>query len=172
LNKHLSTETGSLAVDDLADPLTALRDIHLPSGLPWWPPAPAWWLLLLLLLLAALTLLLPKLRRRYRRLRLRRATLRTIAGLRERHRRGEAQQALAAELSLLLRRTAMTQFPHEPVAGLIGRPWLEFLERSGARDEFTRDPGRELTLAPYRHDNDIDMEGLLTLSERWVKNTI
>ena len=35
-----------------ADPLAALRPLHLPPAVGWWPPAPGWWLLAALALLA------------------------------------------------------------------------------------------------------------------------
>lgn len=34
------------------DPLSQLRDIHLPATGGFWPPAPGWWLLALILLLS------------------------------------------------------------------------------------------------------------------------
>ncbi|MDP7406676.1 MAG: DUF4381 domain-containing protein, partial [SAR324 cluster bacterium] len=27
------------------DPLAALRDVHLPPAVSWWPPAPGWWII-------------------------------------------------------------------------------------------------------------------------------
>ena len=38
------------------DPLSQLKDIHLPATGGFWPPAPGWWLLALILLLAHLVM--------------------------------------------------------------------------------------------------------------------
>jgi hypothetical protein len=155
----------------LVDPLSELRDIHLPSGPAWWPPAPGWWGLALIVLLFTAAALAVRLIWRYRRLRLRRNALKTIAELRARHRRGETLQALAAELSVLLKNTAVTRFPEDRVAGLAGRPWLEFLDRSGGLHDFTLAPGSSLASAPYQRVACVDMDHLLDLSEQWLKNT-
>ncbi|MGD2138441.1 MAG: DUF4381 family protein, partial [Gammaproteobacteria bacterium] len=32
------------------DPLAALRPLHPPAPVEWWPPAPGWWVLGVLLL--------------------------------------------------------------------------------------------------------------------------
>ena len=32
------------------DPLSQLRDIHLPEPVSWWPPAPGWWILAIIIL--------------------------------------------------------------------------------------------------------------------------
>jgi hypothetical protein len=154
------------------DPLSELRDIHLPAGPSWWPPAPGWWwlALTLVLLTAAMTALYWL--RRYRRLRLQRYALKTIAGLRARYRRGEALQPLAADLSVLLKNTATARFPEVGVAGLAGQPWLEFLDRrGGSLQVFTQAPGNSLASAPYQRTAYTDMERLLDLSERWIRTT-
>ena len=32
------------------DPLAALRDVHLPPEVSWWPPAPGWWIIFFIIL--------------------------------------------------------------------------------------------------------------------------
>ncbi|WP_456415531.1 DUF4381 domain-containing protein [Thiolapillus sp.] len=151
------------------DPLSRLHDIHLPPPVGWWPPAPGWWLLLLLVI-AAGVLLAWLLRRRSRRLALYRDTRQEL----ERIRRQFAAQGdfprLAAELSRLLRRTAITLEPEEEVAGLTGEAWLAWLDsRLGSKD-FTTGPGRHLVEAAYRQAGQTeDAQALLSLVETWLE---
>lgn len=152
--------------------LSQLRDIHLPARISWWPPAPGWWLLAAAILLPALALY--GLHRHRRRNHWRRFALGELARLRELH---ESQQstprALVSELSILLRRVAVSRFPREETAALSGEEWLAFLDRSlGENAAFQSDAGRLLTTVPYRPEMDIDPASLSTLfalGERWLK---
>ena len=71
-------------------------------------------------------------------------------------------------LSVLLRRTAIACFPQSGVAGLSGPQWLEFLDRVGNTDRFTRGQGEVLAAAPYQRDFDADVDNLLGLVKRWL----
>ena len=149
-----------------------LRDIHLPEPISWWPPAPGWWLLVTLLLaLVALSFLLILLRRRGR--------LRREAGIAlEQIRNSYEQQGdgtrLAADLSVLLRRIAISRYPQAEVASLTDSQWLTFLDRgivnSKAANGFSQGIGRMLTEDPYRLDMEIDAEGLLSICQTWVQS--
>ena len=107
------------------DPLTQLRDYHLPDPVSWWPPAPGWWLLALLLLLALAAVL--RLLRRRRRLAPRRSAQRELQALKNAHSTDGDDTALVQGLSRLLRRFALARFPRKQVAGLTGEAWLRFL---------------------------------------------
>ena len=54
-----------------------------------------------------------------------------------------------AQLSEVLKRTALATFPRESVAGLTGTDWLAFLDRTGGTRDFTEGPGRALTTLAY-----------------------
>lgn len=148
------------------DPLSGLRDIHLPPLPPWWPPAPGWWVVALLGLVA-LGYAVHTALRLWRRTRGRRAAVRTLAELRRRYQRGESAEILTAELSTLLRRAAMSRHPREQVAGLTGRDWLAFLDDDQRR--FSDGVGRCLATAPYARKADVDLEALLSLCEQWLR---
>ncbi len=42
---------GATGAPQLQDPLTQLRDIHLPEAISAWPPAPGWWVLAALIII-------------------------------------------------------------------------------------------------------------------------
>lgn len=143
-----------------------LRDIHGAPLPGFWPPAPGWWLLGLLLVLT-LAVLLHALYGYYRRYRQRRRLLGALADLRRTQ--GKDPRALAAEVSMLLKRIALTRFPAIEVAGLSGSPWLDFLDETGGGEQFRHGPGRVLADAPYAPAAELDVDGLYTLAVLWIK---
>ena len=153
--------------------LSQLRDIHLPPPVSWWPPAPGWWLLAATLLFMTLALLVWRRRRRGNRRR--RLALQELGRLRARLESHPAQtQPLVSELSLLLRRVALSCYPREEVAALHGERWLAFLDRTlGGSPSFQSGDGRLLATAPYLPEGSVDetrLSALLALTERWLKN--
>ncbi len=152
--------------------LSQLHDIHLPARISWWPPAPGWWLLAAIILLAAVVLYaVHRLRNRNH---WRRFALGELGRLREQN---ESQQSaprtVVSELSILLRRVAISRFPRAQVAALNGDAWLAFLDRGlGENAAFQSDAGRLLTTVPYRPEVAIDpstLSALFALAERWLK---
>jgi hypothetical protein len=149
--------------------LSQLRDIHLPPPVSWWPPAPGWWLLLAIFLLAVIGVLF--FYRHRRRNAWRRTALAELARLRHLSQQS-APQPVVSELSVLLRRVAISRFPREETARLSGELWLAFLDRN-QRDGagFQSDSGRLLVVAPYAQETPIateQMNKLFALCERWI----
>ena len=155
--------------EQLAD--LPLRDIHLPEPIGWWPPAPGWWTLLGLLLLLGLLIWIG--RRLLRRNHLRKHALRALEQIADEYRRSRDTTLLAHELSVLLRRLALSLYPRPQVASLTGEDWLSTLDRalvtSGREPGFTRGPGRSLLEAPYNPSCQVDAEALLGLTRRWIE---
>ncbi len=151
--------------------LSQLRDIHLPAPVSWWPPAPGWWLLLALLMLAVIGSRL--FYRRRRRNDWRRTALEQLTQLRQQF---QSQlivpQQIAGELSVLMRRVAISRFPREQAAQLNGEAWLAFLDRNRREGAaFQTELGRLLVVAPYAQETQIgadEMRQLLALCEGWI----
>ncbi len=144
-----------------------LKDIHLPEPVGWWPPAPGWWLLMVLVpVLFLLGWWLYK--RITRRTALR--TARRILSRIERH-AGQDDWQTVAELSVLLRRTAISCFPREQAASLTGQDWLHFLDRPFSEPRFATELGRLLLDAPYRKQSSGEMPvaALLQLCQDWLR---
>lgn len=152
--------------------LAQLRDIHLPPPVSWWPPAPGWWWLAAAVLLSTLGLF--GWQRRRRRNRWRRVALGELTRLRALLASRQAEpQIVVGELSILLRRAALSCFPREAVAALHGERWLAFLDRTLAEGSpFQSESGRLLAIAPYLPEGTIDetaLPALFALGERWLK---
>lgn len=154
-----------------ADPLADLRDIHLPEPVSWWPPAPGWWLLVLLAL-ALLAVLGWWLRRAWRRHRRRARVEAELDALLAAHRAGGDARALAAGVSLLLKRVALARWPRPEVAGLSGADWLAFLDRTGGHGDFADGPGRALARAGYGAPEPVEAEALGAAARAWIRGVL
>lgn len=124
----MPAETAQTIAGVAVDPLAGLQDLALPPPLPWLPPQGPGWVLLALALFGALAWSGWRWWQRYHRNRYRREALaqlvRVAAAL-------DTPPAIA-ELSALLKRTALVAFPREAVATLHGEAWRAFLCTRGA----------------------------------------
>lgn len=151
-----------------------LKDIHLPLSPDQWPPAPGWWLLLVvsLLLLGWLTLRLFKFWQHYR---LQKEILESLDALQREHYEKQLSEFLA-EVSILLRRVAMMNFPSKQVAALTGKGWLSFLDLHGGGGQYSNGVGSVLATGPYASSSaleadveNVDKDALLVLTKKWIK---
>lgn len=149
-----------------ADPLTQLRDIHLPEPVSWWPPAPGWWVVALLAL-AAIILLLLFSRNRWLRNQYRRAALHELENLTNIP-QGD-QKLLLEEMSAILRRVAMHAYGRNEVAPLSGNRWLTFLDRTGGTDQFTQGMAKILGSGLYQDSTETDIGQVKMIIQRWIK---
>lgn len=153
------------------DPLSQLRDIHLPDPVGLWPLAWGWWVLFALLATAILAGLFYW--RRHQRQRRYRQQAQAELKSAYRNYRDNGDLALYLQnLSLVLRRAALTAFPRAQVAGLKGEAWLEFLDQSlpGPETPFTQGEGRILATGPYQPKPQADAKVLHRLATDWVEN--
>ena len=144
----------------------ALKDIHLPDTVGWWPPAPGWWLLPL-----ALILLIVAVRYVYRRLTNKTAVKHAQKLLLVLRQQSLEPEQTLGEISALLRRTAITLDSRQQVASIHGQSWLAYLDTKLPDSPFSQGVGRCLADSHYRPvvQGDIDFNALFTLCERWLK---
>ena len=163
----------------------ALRDIHLPGLIAWWPPAPGWWIVAALAVAALVAFAAY-----YRSGRHRRAALRSVGKVRAALEHGAEPVECLQRVSTTLRRFAMTTADQQnvaalrsvdgvadrpdssEVAGLTGKRWLRYLDSRWQRDEFSRGAGRLLVAAPYARPETIDRQHALDLTALcadWLK---
>lgn len=143
-----------------------LRDIHLPDAIGWWPPAPGWWVITFLLL-AAIVLLIWRWSQQKTDERALELALTELDYLQKQH--GKDSNALLRELSVLLRRTAMSQYGRKRVSGLTGTAWVEFLDQKAGKPLFRGKLERFLTEMPYRPETDAETTAVCNATREWIK---
>jgi len=143
-----------------------LRDIHLPTPVSWWPPAPGWWIVLALALLIPLVVIW--LKRRPRKIRVQKAAATALQKVLQDYARDGNPTQLLAELSALCRRIALSYCPREQVAGLTGTAWgraLNQLSRTPVLDEHSQ---QLLTQGAYMACVPTDVAPLIEQLTTWV----
>lgn len=146
-----------------------LRDIHLPADPSWWPPAPGWWILAVLTIGLAVWFGLAMRRRLLRRQWRHRIMSEFEAIVADDALRNDSPR-LIAQLSQLLRRAGRLIQADAP--SLRGKAWLDFLDSVLATDEFSQGPGSALLEGPFQRESTGDVEALLDLIRRWMKQVL
>jgi len=138
--------------------LSKLHDFYQPSPPSWMPQTAGWYVLFGLALIVVAFVAVRSLRRwwgdRYRRDALR-----------------EIRDAPVAQLSEILKRTALASWPRPHVASLTGKQWTDFLADSSGLNGFRSAPGDQiesvafsgLTLSPS------DQRHMKELAADWVR---
>lgn len=160
-----------------SDPLAQLRDIHLPSTVGVWPPAPGWWILAILIIAASLLL--------WRTLRARRqacAYRRDAIALLQQHwtsfKSDGNRRLYLQNLQVALRRIALSFAPNS--ASLTGDDWLNFLDSCTAEKNRKKQPekifqselGQILLTEAYRQTpraTDAQLQELQNLALDWAR---
>lgn len=144
-----------------------LRDIHLPEAVSWWPPAIGWWLLAILLPLTTVFLIwLYKFVTRKTAIK---SAKKKLADIRQDEKRDELRKL--RDISILIRRVAISLAPRTEAASLTGSAWLTYLDSSLKGVPFSQGVGRYLSDATYRKEApaDLDISRLIDLCEYWLK---
>ena len=151
------------------DLLAQLRDIHLPTAISAWPPAPGWFVVAGMFLVFVAAIMLYCWRRQVLAKRGRRLALQELQHIKQRFTQPNQAVLAMVELAVLVKRAALSYYPREQVASLHGERWLNFLASSGDMPEFLHGEARLIADAPYRHCKPDDPDHLCTLVETWLK---
>lgn len=128
-------ETTAAAFDPMAETaLRSMKDIVLPSAIPWWPQTWGWGLLAGLIAMAIVAYALVTVRR-YRRNAYRREALRRLDEIERRLRPHATRQAAVNEVGLLLKQVAIAAWGRDTVGQLSGGAWARFLAEHGDTDD-------------------------------------
>lgn len=165
---NITPHTSPQATASAQDPLAQLQDIDLPPEIGLWPPAWGWWLLGVLTICVVGVVIFFVQRHRQRN------GYRALA-IKELHVAYDSHQADSAlylqELSIILRRTAITGFGAQFNSSLKGDAWLQWLDDQCTKthQQFHQGVGRALLTGPYEKQPQFDRAALHELAILWIK---
>lgn len=149
-----------------------LRDIHLPDAVFWWPPAIGWWLLLVAIILVAIGIWLGArpLRARRRRKKLCQLVETEINRIETEYQTAQNSHMALQDLSILMRRVAVSLNDRSRTAGLCGREWSDWLKSSFAPAGSETESVRLLVDGPYSKDVSADLSLLFLHCRKWLRS--
>jgi len=157
--------------------LEKLHEIILPDPVSWIPRTIGWYAIFGLILFVAGWWAYRRLRH-FRKNRYRRLALQELAVIEQELQRPEKRAKALAKIPVLLKWTALCNFPRSEVAALSGEKWLAFLDKTMGGRNFTEGEGRlllELAYAPVQRITqfpDEQISTLLQLIRRWIKGHV
>lgn len=153
------------------DPLSQLRDIHLPPPISWWPLAPGWWILIFAGIFAFIYIT-RTLIQRYRSNLYRRQALKKLSLIiLNSQKRNTEKLALIMEL---LKQAVGSAYQGDHFNSQNNKDFVLFLKNSCSKPCFT-EFSNDLEISLYsnqtdQRDNELLLETLVDDSKTWLKN--
>lgn len=155
------------------DALTALKDIHLPPAISWWPPAPGWWILLGFCGFC-LWLSLIYCKRRYQAQRPKQEAYQCLEQYKNDYLETGDLSTAYAEINALLKRVSLHYYPRSLVAAKHGEAWIQFLKDTSDKLSFEHIQ-TDLCAYPYQtmpttptEQRLATIQPLLLLAKGWI----
>ncbi len=152
---------------DLVQLLTLIIDVQAPEPVPFWPQT-AGWILLLLFAVLTISTLGALYYSRYRRNAYRRQAILELNAV---NRMTDIPEQLSL-IAAITKRVALVTFERTSVADASGNQWLEFLDQTCEKTDFSIPEAGYLTSGPYQRKSNAsaeDVNKLLALISLWVK---
>ncbi|MFV2059762.1 MAG: DUF4381 domain-containing protein [Gammaproteobacteria bacterium] len=152
----------------------ALKDIHLPDSVLWWPPAPGWWIVFIAIFIIAVSFFIYK-KTRYTR-KLKKNIKLELVNYHHHFKHNGDSKIFIQQLSALLRRVALYKFSEPAIAKLHGNEWLDFLDSKLPEKKLNRSPqfsfkngaGKIFLLGPYQAEITEDVSSAYELVVLWL----
>lgn len=154
---------------DTSNPLSELKDIHLPRPTSIFPLTIGSYVIIILLLIIII-ISLWWLLKRYRAKQQIAAIKELLAHL-ETKARFDPDTAIIGEVSVLLKRVAVLRFEKSNPQLLFGASWLQFLDKTGKTDQFTQGSGRCLGNI-YQRQTIADKQQFFKLINNWLETVL
>lgn len=155
--------------------LQGFHEIGLPDPVCWFPQTVGWYGVFLLLL-AGMGWLSYRRWHYWRKNSYRRVALKRLAKIEQQlTTEGTTRYALATQLPVLVKETALQVYPRADIAQLSGRAWLTFLNNRSDSHEFTQGVGRLLITLSYCSSRVVEqlplsqLRALATLIRHWIR---
>ena len=147
------------------NPLADLKDLHSPTSISVFPLAPGWYLLLIMVILFFGIIIWLKFRKQTKRSR-----VKEIYALFENLEQNSTNNTqLLADLSIFLKRVAISQFPDQQIQLKFGKEWLLFLDQTGKTTEFSNGIGKCLANTYQANAQSDDYHALFKLIKEWLR---
>jgi hypothetical protein len=147
------------------DPLTQLRDIHLPDPISIWPPAIGWWLLMAIIIVLAIAIrwaIKRHLVYKKRQLMINHELANVLADYK---RKGNFQVYIQA-LSELLKRAAISLRNDSHVAAYSGEQWQQYIKQYTSVDQ--KDLCQYFGNNVYQRKGSGDVPALQKFARDWI----
>jgi hypothetical protein len=154
--------------------LANLNDIVVPAAVGWWPLASGWYVVagIVAVLLAWFV---ARSARQWKASAYRRAALLELQSLIDNSRDSLGRSSSLRQLPSLLKRTALSVYPRENVAGLSGENWFNFLNAKVAEPSFTESTFETLNRIAYTTGDLVDIhddavEAVFNACRSWIES--